>query len=97
MDKNVLRSDVAKALGYDQPHKAVDRHCRYGTKHTVPHPQAPDKQIEMSFIPEGDVYRLITHSKLPLLMVQKKGSAPVKAGAFLLQIATPYCLTFVYT
>lgn len=58
-------SDVAKALGYDQPHKAVDRHCRYGTKHTVPHPQAPDKRIEMLFIPEGDVYRLITHSKLP--------------------------------
>lgn len=57
--------DAAKALGYDQPHKAVSRHCRYGTKHTVPHPQAPNKTIEMSFIPEGDLYRLITHSQLP--------------------------------
>lgn len=57
--------DIATALGYDQPHKAVERHCRYGMKRTVPHPQSPDKQIEMSFIPEGDVYRLIAHSKLP--------------------------------
>lgn len=58
-------SDVAKALGYDQPHKAISRHCRYGTKHTIPHPQAPNKTIEMLFIPEGDLYRLIAHSKLP--------------------------------
>ena len=58
-------SDVARALGYDQPHKAVERHCRYGMKHTVPHPQSADKTIEMNFIPEGDVYRLATHSKLP--------------------------------
>lgn len=57
--------DVAKALAYDQPRKAIARHCRYGTKRTVPHPQNPDKQIEMSFIPEGDVYRLIARSKLP--------------------------------
>lgn len=58
-------ADVAKALGYDQPHKAISRHCRCGMKCTVPHPQSPGKTIEMSFIPEGDVYRLIAHSKLP--------------------------------
>lgn len=57
--------DIADALGYDQPHKAVERHCRYGMKYTVPHPQSKDKTIEMIFIPEGDVYRLIAHSKLP--------------------------------
>ncbi|AGX41929.1 phage antirepressor [Clostridium saccharobutylicum] len=57
--------DIADSLGYDQPHKAVERHCRYGMKCTVPHPQSKDKTIEMIFIPEGDVYRLITHSKLP--------------------------------
>lgn len=34
-------------------------------KRTVPHPQAQDKTIEVNFIPEGDVYRLIAHSKLP--------------------------------
>lgn len=58
-------SDVAKALGYSNPRKAVTDHCRCVTKRDVPHPQAPDKTIEMSFIPEGDVYRLIVRSKLP--------------------------------
>lgn len=58
-------SDVAKALGYLNPRKALSDHCRYVTKRYAPHPQNPDKQIEMSFIPEGDVYRLIVHSKLP--------------------------------
>lgn len=58
-------SDVAKSLGYDQPHKAIDRHCRYGTKRTIPHPQSPEKSIEMLFIPESDVYRLVFGSKLP--------------------------------
>lgn len=57
--------DIADALGYDQPRKAVERHCRYGMKCTVPHPQSKDKTIEMIFIPEDDVYHLITHSKLP--------------------------------
>lgn len=57
--------DIAVALGYDQPHKAVARHCKHGTKRTVPHPQSPDKLIEVLCIPEGDVYRLIAHSKLP--------------------------------
>lgn len=32
--------DVASALGYDQPRKAIERHCRYGMKRTVPHPQS---------------------------------------------------------
>lgn len=58
-------SDVASALGYDQPHKAVERHCRYGMKRTVPHPQSKDKTIEMNFIPESDLYRLVFRSKLP--------------------------------
>lgn len=57
--------DVAEALGYDQPHKAIDRHCRYGTKRTVPHPQSSEKTIEMLFIPEGDIYRLAAKSELP--------------------------------
>lgn len=58
-------ADVAKALGYTNSSKALTDHCRCVTKRYIPHPQAPDKEIEMSFIPEGDVYRLITHSKLP--------------------------------
>ena len=58
-------SDVAKALGYSNPSKAVSDHCRYITKRYIPHPQSKSKQIEMSFIPEGDIYRLIVRSKLP--------------------------------
>ena len=57
-------SDVASALGYVNARDAVTKHCRCVAKRDVPHPQSPDKQIEMSFIPEGDVYRLICHSKL---------------------------------
>ena len=58
-------TDIAMALGYSKPHNAISAHCKGGLKRTVPHPQSPNKQIEMTFIPEGDVYRLITHSKLP--------------------------------
>lgn len=58
-------SDVARALGYARPSDAITAHCRYTVKHSIPHPQSADKRIEMTFIPEGDVYRLITHSKLP--------------------------------
>ena len=58
-------SDVASALGYSNKRDAISRHCRCVVKHDTPHPQSPDKTIEMSFIPEGDVYRLIAHSKLP--------------------------------
>ena len=57
--------DVAVALGYKNPRDAINRHCRYVVKRDVPHPQAPDKSIEMFFIPEGDVYRLIVRSDLP--------------------------------
>jgi anti-repressor protein len=58
-------SDVAKSLGYTLPNKAVIDHCRCVLKRNIPHPQSTSKTIEMSFISEGDVYRLITHSKLP--------------------------------
>lgn len=58
-------NDVAKALGYARPRDAVASHCRYTVKRSTPHPQAPDKLIEMSFIPESDLYRLVFSSKLP--------------------------------
>ena len=57
--------DVANALGYSNSRASISRHCRYVTKRDVPHPQNPGKNIQMTFIPEGDVYRLIVHSKLP--------------------------------
>ncbi len=58
-------TDVANALGYAKPYNAVSTHCRYTLKRGIPHPQSPNKTIEVAFIPEGDLYRLITHSKLP--------------------------------
>lgn len=58
-------SDMAKALDYTNPRKAILDHCRCVTKRDIPHPQSKDKMMEMSFIPESDVYRLIVQSKLP--------------------------------
>ncbi|WP_303819125.1 phage antirepressor [Ruminococcus flavefaciens] len=57
--------DVATALGYSNVPDALSRHCRCIVKCDVPHPQSPSKTIEMSFITEGDVYRLTFGSKLP--------------------------------
>ena len=55
-------TDVARALGYAIPHKAVSTHCKGGSK--MEHPTAGGVQ-SLVFIPEGDVYRLIVSSKLP--------------------------------
>ena len=57
--------DVAEALGYAVPRKVIYDHCRYVLKRNVPHPQSETKTVQMLFISEGDVYRLIVHSKLP--------------------------------
>lgn len=58
-------SDVAKALGYDQPHKAIKQHCKAdgGITHTVTDNLGRKQQAK--FIDEGNLYRLIAHSKLP--------------------------------
>lgn len=59
-----VASDIAKMLGYTNTSKAISDHCRYVTKRYIPHPQGKGT-LKVNFIPEGDVYRLITHSKLP--------------------------------
>ena len=58
-------TDVCKALGYSNQWDALKRHCRYLVKREVPNPQSASKKVTMNFLPEGDLYRLITHSKLP--------------------------------
>jgi prophage antirepressor-like protein len=63
--KHIEATPCAEALGYATARDAISRHCRYVVKHVVPHPQSPGKTIEKSFIPEGDVYRLIVRSHLP--------------------------------
>lgn len=57
-------SDVAKALGYSNPRDALSRHCK--SKGVVKHDTLTKGGIqELTYIDEGNVYRLITHSKLP--------------------------------
>lgn len=58
-------TDIAKALGYANPHDAISKHCRWVAKREVPHPQSNTKTIEVNVIPEGDLYRLISNSELP--------------------------------
>lgn len=55
-------SDVAKALGYAIPSKAVNTHCKGVSKMEAP---SNGGTQTMLFITEGDVYRLIVRSKLP--------------------------------
>lgn len=55
--------DVATALGYSNPLKAVRDHTR-GERFVHPL-QTPGGLQEVQFISEGDVYRLIASSKLP--------------------------------
>ena len=57
--------DIAKALGYAKERNAIAAHCRCALKRGVPHPQNPNKEIEMTIIPKGDVLRLISESHLP--------------------------------
>ena len=57
-----VAADVAKALGYAGPNDAIAAHCRATVKRSTP---ISGKMQEINFISEGDVYRLITHSKLP--------------------------------
>lgn len=67
-----VANDVAKALGYAKPQNAIATHCRgalkqgIGVKTGLKADGTPATQtVDMLIIPEGDLYRLITHSKLP--------------------------------
>lgn len=54
--------DVAKALGYASPRKAIASHCKGVLKRNS---LTPGGEQELSFIPESDLYRLVFSSKLP--------------------------------
>lgn len=64
-DGNILfcGKDVAEALGYTNTKDALSKHCK-GVAFRYPL-QTPGGTQEARFITEGDVYRLITHSRLP--------------------------------
>lgn len=55
-------TDVAKALGYSNPRDAVSRHCKGVVKRDTPTSSGIQS---ISYINEGDLYRLIMKSKLP--------------------------------
>lgn len=55
--------DVAVALGYKDPKKAIFRHCRGGMKR--PLTDKLGRKQDATFIPEGDIYRLTAKSELP--------------------------------
>ena len=57
-----VASDVASALGYSNPRKAVLDHCKGVTKRDTP---TSGGIQQISYINEGDMYRLIMKSKLP--------------------------------
>ena len=55
-------NDIATALGYSNSRDALSRHCKGVVKRDT---LTGGGVQTISFIPEGDVYRLIVHSKLP--------------------------------
>ena len=58
-------SDVAKALGYSNTKKAIIQHCKENGVAIYPLIDSLGREQQAKFISEGNVYRLITHSKLP--------------------------------
>lgn len=52
--------DIANILGYSNPRDAISRHC----KGVVKHDSFKEGGQEIALITEGDMYRLITHSKM---------------------------------
>lgn len=57
-----VANDIAKALGYSNPSKATNDHCKKAVKAWGN--DSLGRRQEFKVIPEGDMYRLIAHSKL---------------------------------
>lgn len=58
-----VANDIARALGYVEAAKAVRTHCKGVSEMDMPSNGGIQK---MKIIPEGDVYRLIVKSQLPV-------------------------------
>ena len=56
-------SDVARALGYKNPKKAIRDHCKGTVERWVN--DSLGRRQNANFIPEGDIYRLAAKSELP--------------------------------
>lgn len=57
--------DIALALGYSDTKKAIVQHCQENGVAIYPLIDSMGREQQAKFINEGNVYRLITHSKLP--------------------------------
>ena len=57
-----VAKDVALALGYSNPNKAIRDHCEGVNESELP---TNGGLQTVKIIPEGDIYRLIIRSKLP--------------------------------
>ena len=58
-------SDVAKALGYNDTNQAIRKNCKKDGVSTRRVIDNLGREQQAKFINEGNLYRLITHSKLP--------------------------------
>lgn len=58
-------SDTARALGYADTAKAIKAHCKEDGWVICPVIDSMGREQQAKFINEGNVYRLIAHSKLP--------------------------------
>lgn len=58
-------ADIAKALGYADTAKAIKAHCKENGWAICPVIDSIGRTQQAKFIDEGNLYRLITHSKLP--------------------------------
>ena len=58
-----VANDVARALGYTNPSKATNDHCKNAVMRRGN--DSLGREQEFKFIPEGDFYRLIIRSNLP--------------------------------
>lgn len=58
-------TDIAKALGYSNPSKALNDHCKGDLTKRYPITDSLGRTQDAIFIPESDLYRLVFGSKLP--------------------------------
>ena len=58
-----VANDVAKALGYSNPSKATNDHCKNAIIRRGN--DSLGREQDFKYIPEGDIYRLIVRSNLP--------------------------------
>ena len=93
---------AAKMLGYKDTTNAIKQHCKGVVKHHLP---TKGGVQTLNFIPESDLYRLITHSKLPgaerfekwvfdevLPTIRRTGGyGRVDVTAIIMQTATAVC------